>query len=165
MPAKKTAPHPSATPRVPRRWAREVERVLITDQQIAARVRRLARAIEKDFTGRELVVEQAAAKLDLRALLPIYRDFLFSQLGEDSVLGEDQKLKDTLGWALLPDDETYLSDLPWWKHFPSNSASTRRPAHSVSTRLMPPPCKLPARIRSSSAGCRTGGSNYPGRTH
>ncbi len=41
---------------VPRRWQNEVERVLITDQQIARRIRRLAREIERDFRGREMVV-------------------------------------------------------------------------------------------------------------
>ena len=41
---------------VPPRWRREVERVLITDQQIARRVKALAREIEKDFRGRDLVV-------------------------------------------------------------------------------------------------------------
>lgn len=53
----------SATPRparshapVPSGWRREVERVLITDAQIARRIRALARAIERDFRGREVVV-------------------------------------------------------------------------------------------------------------
>ena len=41
---------------VPPRLRREVERVLITDQQIARRVKALARKIEKDFGGRDLVV-------------------------------------------------------------------------------------------------------------
>jgi hypoxanthine phosphoribosyltransferase len=42
--------------RVPARWRREVERVLITEGQIARRIRALAREIERDFRGRELVV-------------------------------------------------------------------------------------------------------------
>jgi len=41
---------------VPLRWRKEVERVLITDEQIARRVKSLAREIERDFRGRELVV-------------------------------------------------------------------------------------------------------------
>jgi hypoxanthine phosphoribosyltransferase len=41
---------------VPARWRKEVARVLITQRQIAARVRQLARQIERDFKGRELVV-------------------------------------------------------------------------------------------------------------
>ena len=41
---------------VPVRWRKEVERVLITDEQIARRVKTLAREIERDFRGRETVV-------------------------------------------------------------------------------------------------------------
>jgi len=41
---------------VPPRWRKEVERVLITDEQIARRIKTLAREIERDFHGRELVV-------------------------------------------------------------------------------------------------------------
>jgi hypoxanthine phosphoribosyltransferase len=37
-------------------WRKEVERVLITEAQLARRVKTLAREIEKDFRGRELVV-------------------------------------------------------------------------------------------------------------
>jgi hypoxanthine phosphoribosyltransferase len=45
-----------AGPPVPPRWRGEIERVLITDAAIARRVRALARAIERDFRGRETVV-------------------------------------------------------------------------------------------------------------
>ena len=41
---------------VPPRWRKEVERVLITDEQIARRIRQMAREIEHDFRGREMVV-------------------------------------------------------------------------------------------------------------
>jgi hypoxanthine phosphoribosyltransferase len=41
---------------VPPRWHQEVERILITDEQLARRVKTLAREIEKDFRGREMVV-------------------------------------------------------------------------------------------------------------
>jgi hypoxanthine phosphoribosyltransferase len=41
---------------VPARWRKEVQGVLITDEQIARRVKALARGIERDFRGRELVV-------------------------------------------------------------------------------------------------------------
>ena len=41
---------------VPPRWRKEVERVLITEEQIARRVETLAREIERDFRGRETVV-------------------------------------------------------------------------------------------------------------
>jgi hypoxanthine phosphoribosyltransferase len=41
---------------VPARLRSEVEKILITDAQLARRVNSLAREIEKDFRGRELVV-------------------------------------------------------------------------------------------------------------
>jgi hypoxanthine phosphoribosyltransferase len=41
---------------VPPGWRGQVERVLITDAQIAARVRVLGRRIARDFAGRDLVV-------------------------------------------------------------------------------------------------------------
>ena len=41
---------------VPPRWRKDVERVLISDEQLARRVKTLAREIEKDFKGREMVV-------------------------------------------------------------------------------------------------------------
>ena len=42
--------------KAPSRWRKEVERVLITEEQIARRVKILAREIERDFRGREMVV-------------------------------------------------------------------------------------------------------------
>jgi hypoxanthine phosphoribosyltransferase len=47
------ASHPA---KVPGRWRAEIDRVLIADGQIEARVRRLARRIARDYKGRELVV-------------------------------------------------------------------------------------------------------------
>jgi len=41
---------------VPPRWRKEVQSVLITEEQLARRVKTLAREIERDFSGRELVV-------------------------------------------------------------------------------------------------------------
>jgi len=41
---------------IPAGWRKEVERVLITDKQIARRIKILAREIERDFRGREMVV-------------------------------------------------------------------------------------------------------------
>src|ERR1039457_3781501 len=51
-------PEVDAAPRagVPKRWRNEVERILITDDQIARRIRTMSRGIERDFTGRETVV-------------------------------------------------------------------------------------------------------------
>ena len=46
----------SAPSAVPPRWRKDVERVLISDEQLARRIKTLARAIEKDFKGRETVV-------------------------------------------------------------------------------------------------------------
>jgi len=45
----------SAAP-IPPHWRREVQTVLLTEAQIARRVRALAREIERDFRGRELVI-------------------------------------------------------------------------------------------------------------
>jgi hypoxanthine phosphoribosyltransferase len=41
---------------VPPRWRAEVERVLISERQIASRIRELSVEIERDFRGREMVV-------------------------------------------------------------------------------------------------------------
>jgi hypoxanthine phosphoribosyltransferase len=46
----------AARAQVPARWRREVARVLITEAQIARRVRQLAREIGRDFKGRDLVI-------------------------------------------------------------------------------------------------------------
>lgn len=41
---------------VPERWRADVERVLITEKEIASRVRALSRSIQRDFGGHELVI-------------------------------------------------------------------------------------------------------------
>src|SRR5271156_6560629 len=41
---------------VPPRWRSEVERILITEAQIARRIRVISRDIVRDFTGHEMVV-------------------------------------------------------------------------------------------------------------
>jgi hypoxanthine phosphoribosyltransferase len=46
--------HPE--PKVSAQWRKEVERVLITEDEIARRIKSLARQIERDFRGREMVV-------------------------------------------------------------------------------------------------------------
>lgn len=43
-------------PVVPPRWRKDVQSILITDEQLAKRIKILARQIEKDFAGREMVV-------------------------------------------------------------------------------------------------------------
>ena len=40
----------------PNDWQKEIERVLITEDQIARRVRRLTQQLQKDFAGRDLVI-------------------------------------------------------------------------------------------------------------
>src|SRR6266851_7189037 len=45
-----------STARVPPRWRKEVERILITDDRLARRIRQMARHIERDFARREMVV-------------------------------------------------------------------------------------------------------------
>jgi len=47
---------PESGARVPTRWRQEVERILITDDQIARRLRTMSRDIVRDFAGREMVV-------------------------------------------------------------------------------------------------------------
>lgn len=46
---------PTKTP-VPPRWRKEVERILITDQMLATRIAALARDIQRDFRGRDMVI-------------------------------------------------------------------------------------------------------------
>src|SRR5256714_15213493 len=41
---------------VPGRWRREVERILITERELAGRIRKLSRQVQRDFKGREMVV-------------------------------------------------------------------------------------------------------------
>lgn len=43
-------------PRVPARWRDELATVLITPEQLAARIRRMTRDIQRDYAGRDLVV-------------------------------------------------------------------------------------------------------------
>ena len=68
---------------VPNGWRGEVERVLIGDKQIAARVREMAAQIEKDFRGREMVVVSLLngtvmflADLIRHLTLPLRLDFM-----------------------------------------------------------------------------------------
>jgi len=55
-PAKAVPPRRVAPKRSEGGWRKEVERVLITEGQIARRIRVMAREIERDFRGREMVV-------------------------------------------------------------------------------------------------------------
>ena len=81
---------------VPPGWRSEVERVLITDAQIARRIRALARAIERDFHGHELVVVSLLsgtvmflADLIRHLSLPLRLDFMgVSSYGAGTESGE-----------------------------------------------------------------------------
>ncbi len=56
MHASAPQPVPRHTGPVPRGWRNEVERILITKEQLAKRIRSLSRELQHDFAGRELVV-------------------------------------------------------------------------------------------------------------
>jgi len=81
---------------VPPRWRSEVERILITDLQIARRIRIMARDIERDFTGRETVVVSLLngtvmflADLIRNLSLPMRLDFIgVSSYGEGTESGQ-----------------------------------------------------------------------------
>jgi len=69
--------------RAPHPWGREIDFVLISEPQIAKRVQALAREIEKDFTGRDLVIVALLngtvvflADLLRRLSLPLRLDFI-----------------------------------------------------------------------------------------
>ena len=73
----------SASARTPASWRKKVERVLITDRQIAGRIREMSRQIERDFKGRELVVVSLLngtvmflADLIRHLTLPLRLDFI-----------------------------------------------------------------------------------------
>jgi hypoxanthine phosphoribosyltransferase len=81
---------------VPIRWRKEVERVLITEEQLARRVKTLAREIEKDFRGHEMVVVSLLsgtvmflADLIRHLNLPLRLDFMgVSSYGSGTESGE-----------------------------------------------------------------------------
>ncbi len=81
---------------VPVRWRRDIGRVLISERQIAKRVRELSAEIQKDFTGRETVVVSLLsgtvmflADLMRRLTLPLRLDFIgVSSYGPGTTSGE-----------------------------------------------------------------------------
>src|ERR1043165_4765747 len=82
--------------RVPPRWRNEVERILITEHQLARRIREMSSAIERDFTGREMVVVSLLngtvmflADLIRNLSLPLRLDFIgLSSYGLGTESGE-----------------------------------------------------------------------------
>jgi hypoxanthine phosphoribosyltransferase len=81
---------------IPPRLRSEVERILITDEQLARRIKILAREIEKDFHGREMVVVSLLsgtvmflADLIRHLNLPLRLDFIgVSSYGAGTESGE-----------------------------------------------------------------------------
>jgi hypoxanthine phosphoribosyltransferase len=82
--------------RVPASWRADIARVLITQQQIARRVRAMSAAIERDFAGREMVVVSLLngtvlflADLIRHLSLPLRLDFIgVSSYGAGTEPGE-----------------------------------------------------------------------------
>ena len=81
---------------VPAAWRQEVARVLITEEQLAARVKALARVIARDFHGRDVVVVSLLngtvlflADLIRHLNLPLRLDFIgVSSYGKGTESGE-----------------------------------------------------------------------------
>jgi hypoxanthine phosphoribosyltransferase len=77
-------------------WRDEIERVLITEEQIARRVRQLTRQLERDFAGRDLVIVSLLngtvmflADLVRHLSLPLRLDFIgVSSYGAGTQSGE-----------------------------------------------------------------------------
>src|SRR5262245_21669938 len=85
-----------ATSRVPDRWRKEVERILITESRLASRIRQMSREIERDYKGREMVVVSLLngtvmflADLIRNLSLPLRLDFIgVSSYGAGTESGE-----------------------------------------------------------------------------
>lgn len=85
-----------AAAKVPADWRKEVASVLITDDQIARRVRRMSREIERDFKDREMVIVSLLngtvmflADLIRHISLPLRLDFMgVSSYGAGTSSGE-----------------------------------------------------------------------------
>ena len=79
-----------------RNWQEEIERVLITEEQIARRVRQLTRQLQKDFAGRDVVIVSLLngtvmflADLVRHLSLPVRLDFIgVSSYGAGTESGE-----------------------------------------------------------------------------
>jgi hypoxanthine phosphoribosyltransferase len=88
--------HANSATRVPPRWRKEVERILITEGQIARRIRAMSRDLAQDYAGRELVVVSLLngtvmflADLVRNLSLPLRLDFIgVSSYGAGTESGE-----------------------------------------------------------------------------
>jgi hypoxanthine phosphoribosyltransferase len=74
---------PRSTNKPPRHWRKEIDFILISQEQLARRVHALARQIERDFAGRDLVIVALLngtvvflADLLRRLSLPLRLDFI-----------------------------------------------------------------------------------------
>ena len=83
-------------PRIDDRWLKDIERVLITEQQLAHRVAEMAQMIQRDFSGRETVIVSLLsgtvmflADLIRHLNLPLRLDFMgVSSYGAGTESGE-----------------------------------------------------------------------------
>jgi hypoxanthine phosphoribosyltransferase len=81
---------------VPLGWRKEVERALITEEQLAKRIRQMSHEIERDFKGREMVIVSLLsgtvmflADLIRHISLPLRLDFMgVSSYGAGTESGE-----------------------------------------------------------------------------
>ena len=81
---------------VPPRWRKEVARVLISEEQLAKRIAKLSREIQRDYTGKELVIVSLLngtvmflADLIRNISLPLRLDFIgVSSYGVGTESGE-----------------------------------------------------------------------------
>jgi hypoxanthine phosphoribosyltransferase len=82
--------------RVPEHWRKEVQRILITERELAKRIQQLSREIEKHYFGREMVVVSLLngtvmflADLIRNLSLPLRLDFIgVSSYGAGTESGE-----------------------------------------------------------------------------
>jgi hypoxanthine phosphoribosyltransferase len=96
MPSQRKSRRVSKSLQVPPRWRGEMERILISREQIARRIRSLSKEIEQEFKGRELTVVAVLngtvlflADLVRHLSLPMRLDFVgVSSYGEGTVSGE-----------------------------------------------------------------------------
>ena len=94
--SRRASPIPARSAPVPPAWRKDVEQVLITQGQIARRVKELSAEIESDFTGREMVVVSLLngtimflADLIRHLSLPLRLDFIgVSSYGSGTTSGE-----------------------------------------------------------------------------
>jgi hypoxanthine phosphoribosyltransferase len=83
-------------PPVPKRWEKEIEKILISQDQLAARIGELTRQIERDYKGKELVMVAVLngtvmflADLIRHLELPLRLDFMgVSSYGSGTESGE-----------------------------------------------------------------------------